>query len=172
VRGAVLTIAEAFRAQAEAKGLSLAVELPPLLPEIQTDRARMQQVLGNLVSNAVKYTRRGGHITIRASAGDRQSASRSDESIVIEVTDNGSGITPENQRRLFQEFTRFSPGAAHGAGIGLAISQRIAHALGGVITVESELGVGSTFSLRLPSLEIQDVNQNPQHLTTPVSTGN
>jgi PAS domain S-box-containing protein len=160
VRDTVLTIAEAFRAQAEAKGLSLAVELPPMLPEIQTDRARMQQVLGNLVSNAVKYTRRGGHITIRASAGARQSASRSDESIVIEVTDNGSGITPENQRRLFQEFTRFSPGAAHGAGIGLAISQRIAHALGGAITVESELGVGSTFSLRLPSGEIQR-EENP-----------
>jgi signal transduction histidine kinase len=79
---------------------------------------------------------------------------------VIEVTDNGSGITPENQRRLFQEFTRFSPGAAHGAGIGLAISQRIAHALGGAITVESELGVGSTFSLRLPSGEIQR-EENP-----------
>jgi signal transduction histidine kinase len=69
---------------------------------------------------------------------------------VIEVKDTGLGITPENQRRLFREFTRFNPGAAHGAGIGLAISQRIAHALGGKITVNSEEGVGSTFRLELP----------------------
>jgi PAS domain S-box-containing protein len=150
VGGVVLTIAEAFRIQAEAKGLSLDVELPPGLPEIQTDRARVQQVLGNLVSNAVKYTPNGGHITLSASAGTRESESESDQSVVIEVKDTGLGITPENQRRLFREFTRFNPGAAHGAGIGLAISQRIAHALGGKITVDSEEGMGSTFRLELP----------------------
>ena len=147
VRAIVSTIADAFRAQAEAKGLSLSLELPPDLPPIESDPPRVKQVLGNLVSNAVKYTPDGGKIIIRARANPAPDAR---EEIIIDVVDNGPGIPPESQRTLFQEFTRFDPGAALGAGIGLAISQRIAHALGGRISVESEAGAGSTFTLWLP----------------------
>ena len=150
VRARVLTIAEAFRPQADIKGLSLDVELPSELPEIESDPARVQQVLGNLMSNAVKYTPGGGHVTIRASANNGASPSSAPSSVTIEVIDDGPGISAENQERLFQEFTRFDPHAAHGAGIGLAISQRIANALGGTITVDSEPGVGSNFRLSLP----------------------
>ncbi len=148
VGGLVLIIADAFRAQAETKGLSMAVDVPGDLPDIQSDPARVKQVLGNLVSNAVKYTPGGGQITIRASASP--SSTPKTESILIEVIDTGPGIPAESQRRLFQEFTRFDPDAAAGAGIGLAISQRIANALGGRISVESEVGKGSTFTLWLP----------------------
>jgi signal transduction histidine kinase len=73
---------------------------------------------------------------------------------VAEVSDTGRGIPPDKQRLLFLEFTRFDPGAAQGAGIGLAISQRIAQALGGAITVESEVGAGSTFALWLPLVPV------------------
>ena len=145
----VVTIAEAFRPQAHAKGLSLSMELPAHLPEIRSDPARVLQVLGNLISNAVKYTPTGGQITVSINLNDG-AAPNASELIEIAVIDTGPGIAPENLTRVFQEFTRFDPSAAHGAGIGLAISQRIAHALGGAIRVKSKVGVGSTFALLLP----------------------
>ena len=150
VRAKVLAIAEAFRPQADMNRLSLDVDLPPEMPAIQSDPARVQQILGNLISNAIKYTQRDGHVTIRARAEQSASASNGGDGVVIEVIDDGPGISLENQKRLFREFTRFDPKAAEGAGIGLAISQRIARALGGTIAVESEPGSGSKFSLSLP----------------------
>lgn len=71
--------------------------------------------------------------------------------IAIRVTDTGPGIPAGKQETIFQEFTRLDPEAQHGAGVGLAISRRIARLLGGNITVESEVGRGSTFTLALPS---------------------
>ncbi|HKY97539.1 MAG TPA: PAS domain-containing sensor histidine kinase [Gemmatimonadaceae bacterium] len=150
VRAKVFAMAEAFRPQADINGLSLDVDVPPWMPSIQSDPARVQQILGNLISNAIKYTQRGGHVTIHASAEKSASGSNAGDGVVIEVIDDGPGISPENQKKLFREFTRFDPEAAEGAGIGLAISQRIARALGGTITVESEPDSGSRFSLSLP----------------------
>jgi signal transduction histidine kinase len=72
---------------------------------------------------------------------------------VVQVADTGPGISSEQQSMLFKEFTRLAPSVAHGTGIGLAISQRIAHALGGAITVDSKEGAGSTFTLWLPITE-------------------
>ena len=150
VRELASELVEEFRAQAEAKRLALALEQPPELPMIETDPARVRQVLANLVSNAVKYTPSGGRLTVRVGARARGAAARPEDWVAIDVVDTGTGIAPDKQELLFQEFTRFDPGAAHGAGIGLAISQRVAEALGGEIGVESELGVGSTFTLWLP----------------------
>ena len=119
------------------------------LPAIETDATRLRQILGNLVSNAVKYTPPGGRIVVNGavrSDGKRQD----DQEILITVNDDGPGIPTDKLPLLFTEFTRFDPGAAEGAGIGLAISQRIAEALGGEITVESTVGSGSTFALHLP----------------------
>jgi signal transduction histidine kinase len=139
--------AEDWRAPAQANGLSVALELHPHLVTIESDPARIAQVIANLISNAVKYTPRGGRLTLRAPARSARVGSMDGEWTVIEVADTGKGIAAEQQAMLFREFTRFDPQAAHGAGIGLAISQHVAHALGGEIRVHSQPNLGSTFSL-------------------------
>ena len=133
---------EEFRAQAEQKGLAL--ELDPTADGVvvQSDPARVRQVLSNLVSNAVKYTDQG-RVTVRVLADGRRGA--------IEVADTGSGIPADRQPLVFEEFVRLDPHAAPGAGVGLAISQRIVQALGGEITLTSEAGQGSRFVLWLPA---------------------
>lgn len=142
-------VADAFRAQAEQAQLELGVDLPDPVPPVVSDPARVRQVLANLLSNAIKYTPAGGRVTIRARSRT-DGAPAAGKWIAAEVVDTGRGIAPEHQRQLFQEFTRFDSASAEGAGIGLAISKRIAEALGGHITVESEVGAGSTFTLWLP----------------------
>ena len=143
----VRDVADAFLPQAQAKGISLEVELPADLPPIETDSARLRQVMGNLVSNAVKYTKPGGHVAIEAAVCERPSDS---PEVLVTVRDDGPGISEEQLPRVFLEFTRFDAGAAEGAGVGLAISQKIAEALGGRITVESAVGAGSKFVLHVP----------------------
>jgi signal transduction histidine kinase len=140
-------VADDFRAMAAAKNIALDVDVAAELPRLLTDVTRVDQILGNLVSNAVKYTPPGGHVTVRAGI-EESPAGR--HLLRVSVVDSGSGIAPDRLPLLFREFTRLDPGAAHGSGIGLAISQRIAKALGGAITVESTPGVGSTFTLRIP----------------------
>ena len=144
-------VTEDFRAEARAKQQT--IELTDVGDEsftVRSDHARVRQVLSNLISNAVKYTQPGGHIRVRVESRGSPGPERGDW-IAIDVTDDGRGIAPEQQPRLFDEFTRFDPDAAQGSGIGLAISQRIARALGGVITVVSKVAVGSTFTLWLPA---------------------
>ena len=144
-------VSEDFRAEAESKQLSLALEdIGSDSLTVCSDHARVRQVLSNLVSNAVKYTRPGGDIRIRVESRPKPDAD-SGEWVAIDVADNGPGIAPEQQPRLFDEFARFDPGAAKGSGIGLAISERVARALDGAITVASQVGVGSTFTLWLPA---------------------
>ncbi|HEX7048772.1 MAG TPA: ATP-binding protein [Longimicrobiales bacterium] len=143
--------AEEYRAQAEAKHLDLRVAIPEGLTTIETDAARARRIIGNLLSNAVKYTGDGGRIEIRVTERENGGAPRPGRWIAVAVTDTGPGIPKEKQRWIFEEFTRIGgAGAEPGAGLGLAVSQRLAHALGGAITVESEVGRGSTFTLWLP----------------------
>jgi signal transduction histidine kinase len=132
---------EEFRAQAEQKGLAITVDGANNGVVVDSDPVRVRQVLSNLVSNAVKYTDHGA-VTVRVSADGRRGA--------IEVADTGAGIPADRQQLVFQEFIRLNPHAAPGAGVGLAISQRIVHALGGEITLKSESGHGSSFILWLP----------------------
>jgi signal transduction histidine kinase len=149
VREQVREVADAFVPQAKAKGLALELKLASDAPIIDTDPIRLRQVVGNLVSNAIKYTPSGGHIAVNVEKCDGVEADR--EQVVIVVSDTGPGIPEDKLPVLFMEFTRFDPTAAEGTGIGLAISQKIAEALGGEITVESRVGMGSSFTLRLPS---------------------
>jgi len=144
-------VSEDFRAEADSKQLSLALdETGPESLTVCSDHARVRQVLSNLVSNAVKYTKPGGNIRIRVEPRPKPGAENG-EWVAIDVADNGPGVAPEQQPRLFDEFARFDPGAAQGSGIGLAISERVARALDGAITVVSEVGVGSTFTFWLPA---------------------
>jgi signal transduction histidine kinase len=133
---------EEFRAQAEQKGLALELDPAEDGVVVQSDPARVRQVLSNLVSNAVKYTDRG-RVTVRVLADGTRGA--------IEVADTGAGIPADQQQQVFQEFVRLDPHAAPGAGVGLAISQKIVQALGGELTLTSEAGQGSRFVLWLPA---------------------
>lgn len=112
---------------------------------VRADRAMLQQVVGNLLSNAIRYTVRGT-VTIRSRLVP--------EGIRVEVEDTGIGMTPEDQARIFEEF--FQVDGTHraigeGYGLGLAVARRMAVLMGGELSVVSELGRGSTFTLTLPS---------------------
>lgn len=148
VAALVRDVVEDFRAQVAAAGLELAEDVPASLT-VESDPARVRQILGNLVSNAVKYTK-AGRVTVTLSVRVRDDAPRRGEWVAISVADTGPGIPEDKREFIFQEFTRLDPDAPHGAGVGLAISRRLARLLRGDITVESAVGRGSTFTLWLP----------------------
>jgi signal transduction histidine kinase len=149
IRETVRDVADAFRPQCEAKGLAMDVQLPEDFPPIESDAARVRQVVGNLISNAIKYTP-AGRVGIRMSLRNHPASPRPTRCVAVDVSDTGPGIPETKRHLLFQEFVRLDPQAAAGAGIGLTISRRLARALGGDITVESEVGRGTTFTLWLP----------------------
>jgi PAS domain S-box-containing protein len=151
----VVEIAAEFHAAASAKSLDLAVSVrpgdeSPVSLVVESDAARVRQILANLVSNAVKYTQPTGQIRAEARVARADEAPWRGRWAAVTVTDNGPGIPSEKHSMVFREFTRFDPGATSGSGIGLAISRRLARALGGDITFTSTPGVGSTFTLWLP----------------------
>jgi len=135
---------ETARPQAEAKGITLTLATGPV-PLIAGDRARIAQLLDNLVSNAIKFTPEGGRVDVRVRALKNQA--------VLEVRDSGMGIPAGEQEFLFQRFFRTSTATEHaiqGTGLGLAISKAIVEAHSGRITVASEEGAGTTFRVTLP----------------------
>lgn len=150
VAAALADAVEAQRAAAERAGHTLDLEVSPGLPAVPTDPARLQQVLGNLISNAIKYVPAGGRIRVSAERIAGRRFLDPGQWLAVCVTDDGPGIAPAEQERVFDEFTRLEPGKAAGTGLGLAISRRIARLLGGDLTLESEPGNGCTFTLRLP----------------------
>jgi signal transduction histidine kinase len=120
------------------------VPVDPLLTAF-ADREKMQQVVLNLLANAVKYTARGGAIQLSAADGG--------DFVLIKVRDSGRGIPASKLERIFEPFVRIDTGYSRpteGTGLGLAISRDLARAMRGDLTVESVLGEGSTFTLRLP----------------------
>lgn len=141
--------ADENRAAAEAKGLAVSVDLDGDMPTIETDAARVRQILGNLLSNATKYTDHG-RISIRASVRSDGGAPGPGRWVAVDVEDTGAGIPKDQQAFVFEEFARIEPTEKAGAGIGLAISRRMARAIGGDVTLESDVGKGSTFTLWLP----------------------
>lgn len=141
-------VAEDFRGQITAAGLALEIRTPEKLP-VRSDATRVRQILSNLVSNAAKYTR-AGRIAVTADRRHGNAAPGPGEWVTLGVMDTGPGIPADKQETIFQEFTRLDPNAPHGAGVGLAISRRIARLLGADVTVESKVGHGSTFTLWLP----------------------
>jgi len=133
-----------LRDLAKQKKLKLKVELPKGLPKIRGSAPRLQQVITNLVNNAINYTPEGS-VTIRVNERDNE--------IQVEVIDTGIGIPPEDLPRMFEDFFRASNVATKGTGLGLSIAKRIVEAHGGRIWVESpcsETGKGSKFTFILP----------------------
>lgn len=143
-------IVDLLRPAAEEKRLTLALELAPGLPDwCLGDAAKLRQILFNLVGNAVKFTQAGG-VTLAVAAcplADGRAA------VDFTVIDSGIGIAPEQQAHLFEAFTQLDPSITRrygGTGLGLAISRALAEALEGRITVQSDPGAGSRFTLSLP----------------------
>jgi signal transduction histidine kinase len=143
------SLGEEYLAAAHGHGLSLTVEADSGTPIVESDRARVRQIVANLLSNAIKYTPRGS-ITVRARHQRGPSSGDECDGAVLEVSDTGVGIAAEKQGYIFEEFSRLGTGDAAGAGLGLAISNLLAQRLGGRISVQSEVGRGSTFTLWLP----------------------
>jgi signal transduction histidine kinase len=146
-------VAASFKLSAEQKGIALIVEVESSLPEIQADESRMDRVLSNLVSNAIRHTPSGGKVTLSAIAGtqvDRYTGKqgRNTQHVVITVADTGEGIPPADLPHIFDRFYRADKSRTDASsGLGLAIVKALVEAHGGRIGVESELGRGTRFEI-------------------------
>jgi signal transduction histidine kinase/CheY-like chemotaxis protein/HAMP domain-containing protein len=147
-----------FRYLAQAKGLGFSIDFSDLPPLLRTDGQRLKQVLTNLLSNAIKFTSKG---SVSLSAGTARSGWNPDNPglahaplvIAFRVTDSGIGIAPDKKKLIFEAFQQADASTSRrygGTGLGLAISREIARLLDGELEVESEEGVGSTFTFYLP----------------------
>ncbi len=144
VRNVVDTVVAQAGSLAQAKGLALETEIADELPKGFGDERRLTQVVLNIVSNAIKFTEQGS-VTIGASAANGM--------FEIAIKDTGPGIAPEDQARIFEAFQQVDNSNTRkkgGTGLGLSISKRLVEMHGGTITVESAVGVGSTFHVRVP----------------------
>jgi signal transduction histidine kinase len=131
---------------AKEKGIELVETFPKDLPAVEADRAKLRRILLNLLSNALKFTQKGGRVEVRA---DLQ-----DERVRVSVSDTGVGIAPEDVDRLFDKYEQTRSRATRGekgTGLGLYITKQLVELHGSAITVKSELGKGSTFSFTLPA---------------------
>ena len=137
---------EAFKAQADAKGIMLTSSIQEHLPTVNIDRVRIRQVMSNLLDNAVRHTDEGGRIIISANL-------TKDNHIEVTVEDKGEGIPAEDLPYVFDRMYRVDPSRTRstgGAGLGLTIAKSLVQAHGGAIRVESLLGKGSKFTFTLP----------------------
>jgi PAS domain S-box-containing protein len=130
---------------AHTRGVILEPATIVAVPNVRADRVRLRQILYNLISNAVKFTDRGGRVRIRAR--------RDDDRVSIAVIDTGIGISMRDLTRLYRSFEQLqlpSGDRPGGTGLGLALTKRLVEMHGGTIDVESEIGVGTTFTVRIP----------------------
>ena len=143
-------VEELFRVDAANKGIELNVTIDESIPhELYGDEGRIKQIIINLVSNAIKFTESG---EIRVSF-DLDYQNETEAYLSIKVNDTGKGIAPNKLESIFEAFTQENNTISRrygGTGLGLSISKRLANVMGGNLTVESTLEVGSTFTLFLP----------------------
>ncbi|WP_295391776.1 ABC transporter substrate binding protein [uncultured Thiodictyon sp.] len=158
----VAEVAEVFQPRARERGLSLAVEAPPLPPLVRGDAQRLRQVLLNLVGNAVKFTS-AGSIVLRVATVDP-------ERVRFCVADTGPGIAPDELERLFEPFTQTASGRAlqEGTGLGLTLCRQLVRLLGGELSVESTPGRGSAFSFTLALPAVGAAEPTPERSDRPV----
>ncbi len=140
------------RAEAEKKNIDLETSIEPDLPPMRQDQVRLQQILNNLLSNAIRFTPEGGRVTVAAGRDER-------DCLVLRVIDTGVGIAEEDQQVIFEKFRQGRVGVPSGdalareysgSGLGLSIVKELCKLLGGEVSVASELGQGSTFTVRIP----------------------
>ena len=138
---------ESVQPQAVRKDIEIVPSINELLNLINGDEGTLVETVINILGNAIKYSRPADQISVKAE-GDGNN-------VVISITDNGPGISKEDLPFIFNDFYagKSAPAAEHGSGIGLAVARRIVEAHNGTISVESELGKGSTFVIRLPTIK-------------------
>jgi signal transduction histidine kinase len=148
----IATQCEMARPLAEKKNIDLDCDAPATLPPMRQDQAKVQQILNNLLSNAIKFTPEGGRIFVSAERDEF-------DDLKLKVMDTGIGISPDEQQLVFEKFRQGSAGLPDGdamtreysgTGLGLSIVRELCRLLGGDVSLESELGKGSTFTVRLP----------------------
>lgn len=153
----VENVIRSTRRQIEEKKQTIQVDVPENLPKVWADRTRMEQILVNLVSNAHKYTPEGGNILVVAQkTSNHWDPNGAAEVVHIYVQDNGIGMTPEDQRKIFQKFFRSDDDQARkspGTGLGLNITKNLVEMQGGKIWFESEFRKGTTFHFTVPISE-------------------
>lgn len=132
---------EELRPQVEVKGLAFQIDVPAELPSVMVDRVQIERVISNLVINALRYTKQGEI---------RISAERRNRHVAVSVSDTGSGISAEYLPHIFDKFVQVPGAPTGGAGLGLAISKSIIEAHDGQISVQSEVGSGTTFTFTVP----------------------
>ena len=151
VGGIVRECAEEFSLSGGERGLPLSEETEPVLPQVMADPVKLRQALLNLLGNALKFTPAGGVIAVGARLWDSDPKARTVE---IYVADTGTGMAPEQLKRIFEKFYQANGPAAHGKlgiGLGLALVKSIIEAHEGSISVKSAPGKGTSFSIRLPA---------------------
>jgi signal transduction histidine kinase len=145
LEGAIESLAAMFRPLAEKKNIDLRTAIAADIPPIEQDTGKLRQILSNLLSNAIKFTPEGGRVSLRAEP--------SGNDLALIVSDTGVGIAPEDQEAVFDKFRQAANPLTRehdGTGLGLSIVRELAKLLGGDVTLKSELGRGSTFTVRLP----------------------
>ena len=143
----VQDLALSYKKQAEAKGLSIKIDLDPQLELLRSCSLYVREILQNFITNAIKYTDKG-HITV--------SAKRGDNGVLFSVSDTGIGIGDADQEKVFDKFFRsedFRTRANNGTGLGLYVTMKLTRLIHADISLESELNKGSTFSLAVPNLQ-------------------
>ena len=134
-----------FRPMAEKKNIDLRGQIDPAIPVLRQDVTKLQQILQNLLSNAIKFTPEGGRVMLKAFAEGSH--------IILVVSDTGVGIAPEEQSLVFEKFRQSGNPLTRehaGTGLGLSIVRELAKLLGGEVSLQSDLGRGSTFTIHLP----------------------
>jgi signal transduction histidine kinase len=131
---------ESFASQAEPAGVALEAKVSSGLPQVDADPVRAREILSNLIANALRYTPRGGTVTVEARAEDG--------AVAVDVRDTGAGVAPETVGRIFDRFYK-SP-ESRGAGLGLAIAKQLVEAHGGQISATSVVGEGTVVHFTLP----------------------
>jgi signal transduction histidine kinase len=151
LRAALTQVAELWQLQADAKGVTLALDLNDCPSTMEGDEGRIRQIVTNLMSNAMKFTEKG-----KVELSARAISDNDNRSVEISVQDSGIGIAPEWHESIFELFQQVDGGTTRkygGTGLGLAICRNLARAMGGDIRVDSQTGQGSTFTITLPLVE-------------------
>lgn len=164
-RELVLHVVSTLETWSKDKKIKIETRFPESPVEVEVDPDRITQVLTNLIGNAVKFTPDGGTVTVEVNAGVKDAAVGREEVMEIAVKDTGIGISPEDQKIIFDKFVQVSllqPAGVSSTGLGLAIAREIVELHGGRIWVESEPGKGSCFAFRLPiGFKLNEKSQSP-----------